>query len=946
MAKILVVDDNATNRKLVVSTLEFEGYEVAEAVDGGDGLRAARIERPQLVISDILMPSMDGYEFVRQLRTDPQLQRTAVIFYTAHYLEREARKLAEECQVTRVIVKANGTAELLEAIRDVLAGAAPPESRPISAGFDREHLQLITDKLAQNSSDLSISNARFEALAELNIQFASERDPRMLLEQVCHGARCLLAASYAVLAVADGGRGEAAMFCVSGVDLGGHPAARPRVDSGLFAEVVAERRARRVANGGGASLDVGLPAAYPRARTVLIAPLMSLTRTFGWICLADKVGADAFTAEDEHILAFLSAQAGRIYENGSLYREVQQYAAALVVEIEERKQAAAKIEHLNRVHALLSGINSLIVRVGGRDELFAEACRLATEHGRFKVAWCGWLEPTSAQLVPVASSGEGSDLVTRASLSSAPGMESLVLASMRLRQPVVCNDLQDESSHRVGCSTEMLQRGYRSIVALPLIIATRSVGCLALISDEPNFFDEKEMLLLKDLSGDISFALDHIAKSEQLNYLAYYDALTGLANRTLFQERLAQSVSAATRSQSMFAVVIAEPERFDTVNETFGRHARDELLRKLAERLTACIGSAADVGRNETDQFFIIIPGVLEVADIVRTLEEWWRKWLGPPFEVADQEIRIAAKAGIALYPNDGIEPEMLLKNAEAALKNGKTTGRQYMFFTRSLTERVAESLALENELRRALEREEFVLHYQPKVDLVTRRLTGVEALIRWQSPERGLVPPAKFISLLEETGLIVDVGAWALRQASLDRARWLARRLQTPRIAVNVSTVQLRRESFVRVVSNLLKIAGSEAGLDIEVTESLFMDDASGNIDKLSAIRELGIGIAIDDFGTGYSSLGYLTRLPAQTLKIDRSFIAAMLDDPRAMTLVSTIISMAHALNLGVVAEGVESEEQARTLRLLRCDQMQGYLISKPLPFDDMTNYLAQVRT
>jgi EAL domain-containing protein (putative c-di-GMP-specific phosphodiesterase class I) len=237
------------------------------------------------------------------------------------------------------------------------------------------------------------------------------------------------------------------------------------------------------------------------------------------------------------------------------------------------------------------------------------------------------------------------------------------------------------------------------------------------------------------------------------------------------------------------------------------------------------------------------------------------------------------------------------------------------------------------------------VLHYQPKVDVASRRIEGVEALIRWQNPELGLVPPMKFIPLLEETGMIIEVGTWALRQASLDRELWRERRLNAPRIAVNVSTVQLQRSDFVRTVANVLKLSGNEPGLDIEVTESLIMNDPDGNIAKLRAICELGVRIAIDDFGTGYSSLAYLTRLPAQTLKIDRSFITAMLDDPGAMTLVSTIISLAHSLKLTVVAEGVESEEQAKFLRLLRCDQMQGYLISRPLSFEDMTAYLARSR-
>jgi EAL domain-containing protein (putative c-di-GMP-specific phosphodiesterase class I) len=243
--------------------------------------------------------------------------------------------------------------------------------------------------------------------------------------------------------------------------------------------------------------------------------------------------------------------------------------------------------------------------------------------------------------------------------------------------------------------------------------------------------------------------------------------------------------------------------------------------------------------------------------------------------------------------------------------------------------------------LRRAIADDEFVLHYQPKVDLASRQLMGVEALMRWQSPELGLVPPLNFIPLMEETGIIVEAGAWALAQAMRDRGRWRQLGLDAPRVAVNVSTAQLRKHDFVDKVTQILQLGGADPGIDIEVTESLIIGDVSGNIAKLTAIRDLGVSIAVDDFGTGYSSLSYLAKLPVAFLKIDRSFISTMLDDASAMTLVSTIISLAHSLNLGVVAEGVELEEQAKFLRLLRCDQMQGYLISKPLSFDDMTIYL-----
>jgi EAL domain-containing protein (putative c-di-GMP-specific phosphodiesterase class I) len=337
------------------------------------------------------------------------------------------------------------------------------------------------------------------------------------------------------------------------------------------------------------------------------------------------------------------------------------------------------------------------------------------------------------------------------------------------------------------------------------------------------------------------------------------------------------------------------------------------------------------------DQFAVLIPDVKNEDDVARVVEQRDREVFGASYLVGDPDLRVSAKFGIAVFPGDGTDADTLLKNAEAALKRAKATGERYLFYTQQMTERVAGKLSLENKLRHALENEEFVLHYQPKVDLETRRIVGVEALMRWQSPDLGLVPPLRFIPLLEETGMILDVGAWALRRAALDHQQWLGQNLVAPRIAVNVSAIQLRHRDFVAVVKEALREGVDPPAVDIEITESVIMGDLAATVDKLRAVRDMGLDIAIDDFGTGYSSLGYLSKLPVHSLKIDRSFIITMGDDPDTMTLVSTIISLAHSLRLKVCAEGVETEEQAKFLRLLRCDEMQGYLISRPVPEGDL---------
>jgi EAL domain-containing protein (putative c-di-GMP-specific phosphodiesterase class I) len=343
------------------------------------------------------------------------------------------------------------------------------------------------------------------------------------------------------------------------------------------------------------------------------------------------------------------------------------------------------------------------------------------------------------------------------------------------------------------------------------------------------------------------------------------------------------------------------------------------------------------VARVGADHFAVVVPNLKHEESLVRGLEQGSRCIDGDPYIVTGTELRISTRSGVALFPGDGDDADTLFRNAEAALKKS-SSGERYLFYTRQMTERIAEKVALENKLRQALEKDQFVLYYQPKVDVDTRRVVSVEALIRWRSPELGLVPPLEFIPLLEETGLILQVGSWALKRASLDHRDWMEQGLKAPRIAVNVSPIQLRQRDFVDVLNRAIMGGATPPGIDLEITEGVVMEDIQANIEKLTSLRRLGVNIAIDDFGTGYSSLGYLAKLPVQSLKIDRSFIIAMVEDPDTMTLVSTIISLAHSLRLKVVAEGVDSEDQAKHLRRLRCDEMQGYLFSKPLPRDELT--------
>jgi diguanylate cyclase (GGDEF)-like protein/PAS domain S-box-containing protein len=611
--------------------------------------------------------------------------------------------------------------------------------------------------------------------------------------------------------------------------------------------------------------------------------------------------------------------------------------ASVGEDITARRQAEARIAYLNRVYAVLSGINSLIVRVRDREELFREACRIATMQGAFPLAMMGVVDRKAMKIVTVGLEGKDPWVVAaiKSIMSISDGsVNAMVEQAVRTKAPAIANDSQNDP--RVAFRAKHAELGCGSMVVLPLIVADEVACVLALYAKEKQFFHEEEMKLLTELAGDIGFAIDHIETQERFEYLAYYDAITGLANRNLFLDRLAQQMRSAATSGQQLGLFLIDLERFKNINDTLGQAAGDSLLRQVADWLKQTVGDADLLTRFSADHFAIVLPSVNHEDEVGRQVEKTLDAFVSHPFQLNGEEFRVAAKIGIALFPNDGTDAATLFKHAEVALKKAKVGGDRYLFYAQRMTETVAGRLTLENQLRQALEREQFVLHYQPKVDVQSGQLTGAEALIRWNDPESGLVAPARFIPILEETGLIYEVGRWALHKAIADKLRWTLAGLAGVRVAVNVSPQQLRHRDFVADIKLAVGIDPAAAtGLELEITESMVMQDFKHNIASLHSIRALGVCIAIDDFGTGFSSLSYLAKLPVDTLKIDRSFIVDLKVGHEGSALVTTIISLAHALKLKVVAEGVETPEQLRLLASLRCDEYQGYLFGKPVPVE-----------
>ncbi|MFN3986001.1 MAG: EAL domain-containing protein [Rhodocyclaceae bacterium] len=614
----------------------------------------------------------------------------------------------------------------------------------------------------------------------------------------------------------------------------------------------------------------------------------------------------------------------------------------------ERAAQRQRIVRLTRVYAVLSGINAAIVRIHDRLALFREACRIAVDEGEFGIAWIGDVDRDNGEILPLAWAGVG-DEIGRERLSSraeeAAG-QGAVGEAVRTGRPRFIHDLSVHQA--VGLRrAEALRRGYRSLAALPLLVEERVVGVMVLYAAEVDFFTAEEQSLLAELANDISFALEYIAKQEMLAYLAYHDVLTGLPNRAHLLDRLDAALqSARLHPQEQVAVVLWDINRFRNLNDTFGRQVGDNILRELARRFRVAWPDGADVARITGDQFAGVIGGIREPTEIVHLLERTAMTALAEPVQVRGHALHLAVTAGIAVSAGPGEDADTLVRNAEVALRKAKRNGSPYLFYGPEMNARIAHALMLENRLRQAIERDEFVLHYQPKVCAASGRVAGLEALLRWHDPEDGLTQPAEFIPLLEETGLIVQVGMLAIRRALADARSWRAQGVNVPRIAVNVSALQLRQDDFVSALGEVLAAeaaAHGEAALDLEITESMLMTDLDAQVQRLSQLRAMGVEIAIDDFGTGYSSLGYLARLPVGALKIDRSFVSTMAERPESLTIVSTVVSLAHSLHLRVIAEGVEQDAHARLLREMGCDELQGYLISRPLPARSVPAFLAE---
>src|SRR3954453_2448010 len=442
--------------------------------------------------------------------------------------------------------------------------------------------------------------------------------------------------------------------------------------------------------------------------------------------------------------------------------------------------------------------------------------------------------------------------------------------------------------------------------------------------------------------GTVEDVTDRKRAEERVQFLAYYDALTGLPNRALLQDRLANALAGGRRRNEKIALIFLDLDRFKIINDSLGHSIGDVLLQEVAERLKRWARAQDTVARIGGDEFIILLTGIRDVPDAAVAAERIMEA-MTAEFVVQGHSFNVSCSIGISIFPVHGADSETLIKNADAAMYCAKDSGRNnFRFFTDDMNAQVVERLTLENCLRLALERQQLSLMYQPQMEIATGKIIGLEALLRWQNPELGLIPPDKFIRVAENTGLILPIGEWVLRTACAQGQKWQDDGLPPLPIAVNVSAVQFRQEGFRDLISKVLLQTGlASQYLELELTESLLLSNADVMFTVLRELKQMGLKLAIDDFGTGYSSLSYLRQFPVSKLKIDRSFIRDVAVNADDAAITTAIISMAKGLNLKVIAEGVESEAQMAFLRAHRCDEIQGYYFSHPLSVEDVTEKL-----
>jgi diguanylate cyclase (GGDEF)-like protein/PAS domain S-box-containing protein len=893
--KVLVVDDDQRMVKTVCDVLKVKGYEVLTAENGAQGLALLGENPVDLVLIDIGLPDIPGLAVLDRVRTGYPATEAIILTGSATLdsaIEATNRgafsyliKPYEIEQLLLQIRRATETQKAREALREALQAQ---ESRSAELAAANRALEAEIAERERTEQALRRLNRTLRLFSACNDALVHAAEESELLDGICRkiaeiGGNCLAWVGYA--------ERQRELYPVAHALHEGDGSAMP-------------------GNGCGKSGKGACP---------LVAAVGTESSGVGTIL---PLQSDASWLVEEALRVCPSAIALPLKENGAVFGSLNIHAA------EPEGFGTEEIELFTELANNLSfGILSL---------------RTGVERRR--------AEDALRQRQRAIESSSNGILITDANQADNP----IVYVNPAFEQ-ITGFTAQEVLGHnpRFLLGDDREQLGLEEIRAALRVQGEGHAVLRNYRKDGSPFWNELSLSPVRDESGRVTNfvgILNDITErkryEEQLEFQANHDGLTGLPNRNLLVDRISQALSYASRYRQQAAVLFVDLDHFKFINDSLGHDAGDRLLKIAAERIRQCVRAIDTVARQGGDEFVVVLPDLTkgeDAADLARRIQYG----IGQPFAINGHDLVVTCSTGISIYPKDGEDAQTLLKNADAAMYRAKEQGRNnFQFYTGEMNDSVVARMTMEKHLRLALERDEFVLHYQPQVDLATGRITGMESLIRWQSPELGPVPPVRFIPLAEETGLIVPIGEWVLRTSCRQNKAWQDAGLPPLVVAVNLSPRQFRQEGLCGTVARVLEESGlAPRYLEIEIIESLVMHDVERVTAILKELKGLGVQLTMDDFGTGYSSLGYLKRFPFDKLKIDQSFVRDITSNPDSAVIARVIIAMARNFNLRVIAEGVETAEQLSYLRYHDCEEIQGFYFSRPLPAEAFEQLLREGR-
>lgn len=1112
MATILIVDDRPLNREFLVILLGYSHHRLLEARDGAEALKIAKTQSLDLIITDILMPTMDGYELVEQLHKIPTLKNIPIIFYTATYRSEEAKKLADSCGVHFVLAKPSDPQLILDTVQQALKvtkAASKPTLKLIPpAASDVEPLEFnkINYELSKNLSEIESIKQNFKnfigeskdlakkhnvllqnvrelsknlkqiqsisgqlvTIIEFNADLIAEANPQKLLRLFCKGARRALGTKYSVLGILNTKGTKLKYFLTSGMSVKdqsqiGLPA---HFDQGFINKIL--KNSTVIINNRSKISKAELPPHHPAITNFLGFPIATKTHLYGFFYFADKMDGTIFSEGDQQIAHSFVSELSVLYENFELYDSLQRHATRLQLAIAERKKAQEELESNTLFFAQFAeNLEAVFWRMSPKlDKTIYVSPAYTTIWGKSledvyanPYAWFESIVPEDQPKVKerydqlmkdevqkvgmefkitrpdgtmrniysqgfqlrdekgkiINVLGIASDITEYQKFKKHSLMQQSVLNILKKHEnmkeivpkllEVICKHLNfdmgsfwmiDNSKKVLRCvhimdnshldirafqkrsfeitfrkgeglpgtvwetgksfwisdvthapnfprAQQAIEVGLHSAFGSPVSYSNSIYGVIEFFSPQILDVNPEAMNLIENLAVQLGEIIHNQQSQNQLLYLSQHDILTGLLNRTAFQEILEKNLT--INSTSLMGLLTLDIDRFRLINEAMGHEAGDLLLQAIAEKLRNAMTDMRDLcARLEGDTFVLALLNVQNIQQIHNEAAHL-TKILQEPMSINNQDIFVTISVGISIYPEDADTVPLLLQKSETTLQKVKEEGgNHYQFSSASLSLFPSDRLSDEMDLRKAIIENQFCLYYQPKVNLKTGYISGCEALIRWQHPEKGLISPVSFIQIAEETGLIIPIGEWVLSEVCRQIKNGdLSTSLVLPILALNVSMYQITHHyNFIDYIKKQINDFDIDPRtLEIEITESVLAKDREFSFDFLREIKKMGMKISLDDFGTGYSSLKYFQNFSIDTIKIDKSFVDGIPHNQQNVAIVRAIIALSHGFKVKVIAEGVETKEQLDCLIKEGCDEIQGYYFSKPLPASEIKKFL-----